>query len=333
MSDMERKVYFLQGHGEKEPNRTERDGYSALSGMLRRDNYMVERLVLAQQKEVPDDATVVVIGGPTTDVLPAELEALRRYLARAGKLMVLMDPAIGGQAASMPNLEALVKEWGVTLGNNVVVDVSGVGQLLGTDASVPVAAPPYPSHAIGQGFNLLTAYPLTRSVTPVSGGVNGRTAQTFIQTSANSWGETNLAEMFATRKVENDKAADLQGPISVAAAVSAPVAGAPPAKPPTPGEAAKEEAPKPETRMAVIGDSDFASNSLLGIQGNRDMFLNTLNWLSQQENLISIRPKDPDDRRITLTADQQRWVKLLALLVLPAAIFGAGIFNWTRRRG
>ena len=123
MSTMERKVYFLQGHGEKEPNRTERDGYSAVSGSLRRDNYMVERLVLAQMKEVPDDATVVLIAGPTTDLLDTEAEAIRRYLARAGKLMVMVDPLLGPQAAPMPNLEGIVKEWGVTLGNNVVVDL------------------------------------------------------------------------------------------------------------------------------------------------------------------------------------------------------------------
>ncbi len=125
MSTMERKVYFLQGHGEKEPNRTERDGYSAVSGSLRRDNYMVERLVLAQMKEVPDDATVVLIAGPTTDLLDTEAEAIRRYLARAGKLMVMVDPLLGPQAVPLPNLEGIVKEWGVTLGNNVVVDLSG----------------------------------------------------------------------------------------------------------------------------------------------------------------------------------------------------------------
>jgi ABC-type uncharacterized transport system involved in gliding motility auxiliary subunit len=329
----ERTVYFLQGHGEKDIASSERSGYSEIASGLQSDNFKTAPLVLAQAGAVPADATVVVVAGPSTDLLAPEVDLLKKYLDGGGKLLVMADPPRKADEAPFTNLAALLHDWAIDLGNNVVVDVSGVGQLLGTDASVPVAAPPYPSHAIGQGFNLLTAYPLTRSVTPVSGGVNGRTAQTFIQTSANSWGETNLAEMFATRKVENDKAADLQGPISIAAAVSAPVAGAAPAKPPTPGEAAKDEAPKPETRMAVIGDADFASNSLLGIQGNRDMFLNTLNWLSQQENLISIRPKDPQDRRLTMTASQQVAVRWLALLVVPAVIWGAGIYNWSRRRG
>ncbi len=139
--------------------------------------------------------------------------------------------------------------------------------------------------------------------------------------------------MFASGKVENDKAKDTQGPVPIGAAVSipAPAAPAPPA-PPT-GQPKPDEPPKPESRLVVVGDSDFAANFALGIQGNRDLFLNIVNWAAQQENLISIRPKDPDDRRLTLTASQQVAVRWLALLVVPALIWGAGIYNWSRRRG
>ena len=151
LSDKQRKVYFLQGHGEKEPNDTERDGYSALSGILRSDNYLVERLVLAQQKAVPADATVVIVGGPTSDILPAELDMLKAYLARAGKLMVLLDPPLGEAPKQLPNVEALIKEWGVTLGNNVIVDVSGATN----EPRIAVAAT-YPLHAITEQFATLT---------------------------------------------------------------------------------------------------------------------------------------------------------------------------------
>src|SRR5919106_358272 len=169
MSTMERKVYYLQGHGEREPNKTERDGYSAVSGSLRKDNYMVERLVLAQMKDVPADATVVLIAGPTTDILPAEAEALTRYLAKAGKLMVMLDPPIGANAAPLPNLEAILKEWGITPGRNVVVDVSGATN----DPSIAVAAT-YPLHAITERFATLTIYPLARGIDSIEGGTDGR---------------------------------------------------------------------------------------------------------------------------------------------------------------
>lgn len=354
----ERKVYFLSGHGERDTSSTERDGYSTIASSLGSENYAVESLVLLQQQEVPDDASVVVVAGPDTDLFPPEIEALRRYLERGGKLLVLLDPPDTAKEPPLSNLLAFLREWAIDVGDNVVVDVSGVGQLLGTDASVPVVAA-YPAHPITEDFRLLTAYPLARSVGGVSGGVNGRTAQSFLQSSKNSWAETDLAGMFTSGQVANDPAKDVAGPVSLGAALSM---AAP--KPPAPaGDQAKaedqeatpaetgdeastasngndaaqadraESAPTPETRLAVIGDSDFAANATLGIQGNRDLFLNAVSWLAQQEDLISIRPKDPEDRRLTMTAGQQRFVTWFTLLVIPAAVFGAGIYGWVRRRG
>jgi ABC-type uncharacterized transport system involved in gliding motility auxiliary subunit len=84
--------------------------------------------------------------------------------------------------------------------------------------------------------------------------------------------------------------------------------------------------------VAVYGDSDFAGNSGINIQGNRDLFLNTIGWLSQQENLISIRPKDPQDRRLTMTAAQQTNVQWLSLFIIPGLVFFTGFYSWWRRR-
>jgi ABC-type uncharacterized transport system involved in gliding motility auxiliary subunit len=324
MSTMERKVYFLQGHGEKEPNRTERDGYSAVSGSLRRDNYAVERLVLAQQKEVPADATVVLIAGPTTDLLDTEAEAIRRYLAKSGKLMVMLDPLLGPQAAPLPNLEAIVKEWGITLGNNVVVDLSGATN----DPSIAVAAT-YPMHAITERFATLTIYPLARSVTPVEGGVNGHTAQTIVETSRQSWAESNLASLSNEGGVSMDEASgDKVGPIPLGVVVSS--AAATPAG--APATQATGETLKPETRVVVFGDSDFPSNAYAGVPGNMNFFANAISWLAQQENLIAIRPTEAQDRRVTMTARQQTGVFWASIVVMPAFVFLAGIYNWWRRR-
>jgi ABC-type uncharacterized transport system involved in gliding motility auxiliary subunit len=128
-------------------------------------------------------------------------------------------------------------------------------------------------------------------------------------------------------KRETEKG-DKAGPISLAAAVSAPASGTPPA-----ANASKpDEAPKPETRITVFGDSDFASNGWLGIAGNRDLFLNAVNWLAQQESLISIRPKDPEDRRVSLTSEQERFIFWLTVLIIPGLILFAGVQTWWRRR-
>ena len=344
----ELRVYFVQGHGERTPDGAERDDYGGLGEALQRDNLIVDTVVLAQTGEVPPAASVVVVAGPTTDYLPGEIDVLRTYLEQGGKALFLVDPADDPAATPQPNLISLIAEWGIELGNDVVVDVSGVGQLLGTDATVPVAAT-YPPHQITEDFGLLTAFPLARSVTPDPGGTGDRVAQVFVQTSARSWAETDLAELESGEVQMDDD--DIPGPISIGAAVAVEVAGAEAPDPAgedaassdrtddvddTENEEQDEEQdsdpPTREARVAVIGDSDFAANGSLGIQGNRDLALNTINWLAQQENLISIRPKQPADRRITLTADQQLRITWLSLLMIPAAVIGAGLFTWWRRR-
>jgi ABC-type uncharacterized transport system involved in gliding motility auxiliary subunit len=324
------KVYFVQGHGEKSTETNDRRGYSTIGAALVSDNFLTDKIVLAQQKEVPADASVLVIAGPKTDFFPAEVEELKSYLAKGGKILFMLDPPDRADAPEVTNLAALLKDWGIEIGTNVVVDVSGMGQLLGTDVSVPVAAK-YEPHPITDRFNLLTAYPLARSVTAVPGGSNGKTAQNLVDTSPNSWAESNIKELTTTGKVarELDKG-DKPGPVSLAAAVSAPVSDAP--APPAADPAKPADQPKPEARIAVYGDSDFVSNGYLGIPGNRDLFLNTINWLAQQENLISIRPREAGSSTLSMTADAAQRIFWLSILIIPGLILAAGVQTWWRRR-
>jgi ABC-type uncharacterized transport system involved in gliding motility auxiliary subunit len=313
----EKKVYFTQGHGERDTAGSDRLGYAGIAAALGRDNFTMTALVLAQQKEVPDDATVVIVAGPQTDFLAPEIEALKRYVAKGGKVMFLVDPQNTG-APDVPNVRGLLKEWSIELGNDIVVDASGMGQLFGGDASVPVVAT-YPPHPITENFRVMTAFPLSRSVNVAT-------------TSPQSWAETDLKSL-ASGKVEfNGDGGDKQGPIALGAAVSAPATAAP--APSLAGLAANAspDAPKPESRIIAIGDSDFAANYALGIQGNQDLFLNALNWLAQQENLIAIRPRDAKDRRITLTADQQQRIFLLSIFVIPGLVLAGGVYTWWKRR-
>lgn len=328
------KVYFVQGHGERDPDGSDRPGYSTIKAALGSDNYTVEKLVLAQQKDVPADASVLIIAGPKTDFFPAELEMLKAYLTRGGKILFMLDPPDRADAPQLTGLNVLLKEWGIDVGENVVVDVSGMGQLFGTGAEVPVAAK-YNPHAITENFRLITAYPLARSVGTLAGNSSGRFPQTLVETSSSSWAETDIKKLTTSGQVarEVDKG-DKEGPVSLGVAVSAPAetTPTPAADKKEDGKEKPEEAPKPETRLVVFGDSDFVANQWLGIQGNRDFFLNAVNWLAQQENMIAVRPRDPEDRRVTLTRDQQTRIFWLTVFIIPGLILLAGVQTWWRRR-
>jgi ABC-type uncharacterized transport system involved in gliding motility auxiliary subunit len=328
LNPQEKRVYFLAGHGEKDPDDSnERTGYNGIVGALKRDNYQWEKLILAQTNLVPANATVLVLAGPTNDLLEPEVELLRGYLAKQGKLLVMLDPADIKEPQAMPRLTGLLREWGVNVTDSIIVDASGLTSV----ATVPVAAPPYPNHVITDRFNLITMFPMARAVTPAEGAPAERMAQPFVQTTPRAWAEVNLA----TLQGENTKAlqpeadkGDIIGPVSIAVAVATP------GKSETPAAETKdgEEQRSPETRLVVFGDSDFAANGYAGIEGNSDLFLNTVNWLAQQESLIAIRAKEPSDRRLTMTANHVSGMFWLSVVLIPAAVLGAGIFTWWRRR-
>lgn len=324
------KVYFLSGHGEKDPGDTERDGYSGIADALKRDNYEFEKLVLATTNEIPADATMIVIAGPQSDLLEQEVPLLEDYLSsKTGKLLVLVDPSANlTQPHPLPRLEALLKEWGIDATQSVVVDVSGLTRI----ATMPVGAPPYPNHPITDRFELITMFPMVRAITPFTAPQN-RSATTFVQTTPRSWAETSLASLEdpETLAPETDKG-DLPGPVSIGVAVAVP---APADEKPAEETAADAETPKPEspeTRIVAMGDSDFVANAYLGVEGNGDLFMNAVNWLAQQENLIAVRPRQPADRRVTMTANGLWWMQWLTIVIVPAAVLGAGILGWWRRR-
>ena len=163
--------------------------------------------------------------------------------------------------------------------------------------------------------------------------------QNVIQTSERSWSESDVKSLADGSKVSLDeKSGDHRGPITIALSLAmdapdAPASAATAAPADKPADGTKPaDTSKPQMRVMVVGDSDFASNAAAGIPGNADLFVNMANWLTQQEDLISIHPRDAGDRRIAMTADQQRTVMWVSLLIIPGMILGSGIYSWSKRR-
>lgn len=302
-------VYFVQGHGERDLADTENGGYADVKKGLEKEGFKVQPLSLASEAKVPDDAKVVVLAGPKSEPFPKELEYLNDFLNRGGGLLVMVDP----QAAS---LSGFLKGWGVTQDNDIILDVSGAGRLLGAGPSIPLVLK-YEPHPITDRFKgQMTFFPLACSIQPSKETVAGVTVTTLYKSNDNSWGETDLKSQNATF----DEKADLKGPLSMAVAVSKDV------KP------AAENSPAIRARMVVVGNSGFAAVPYFGTQGNGNLFMNMVSWLARDEDLISIRPKAPEDRKVVMSQSQQRTLELFTLVFLPGVVLVCGIIVWTRRR-
>jgi ABC-type uncharacterized transport system involved in gliding motility auxiliary subunit len=321
-----KKVFFVQGHREKDTaSSDERSGYNGIAQAMTRDNFVVEKLALASQPEVPADADLVVIAGPQVDYLPQEVAALTRYVEGGGKVLALLDPPDTPEAPPLTNLLGFLQAWGFATGQDIVLDM--VGQATVGSPEVPVVAA-YPPHPIVDTLNVITAFPAAQTIVVSTAG--GRTPQGFLETSPQSFAKKDLSVLRDGGQVTVDESkGDRRGPLVIGAAISADAPNAPPAEP-DPASPGLPPATR-QSRLVVVGDSDFAANGSLGFGGNRDLFMNALNWLAGAESLISVRPRDPEDRRITLPPNG-RGITVLVATAIPLLCFAAGIYTWWRRR-
>jgi hypothetical protein len=302
-------ICFAEGDGERSGEENGDRGYSGAKASLTKSLYDVKSVFLLREKKIPADCTVLVVAGPEKDLLPDTTAAIRTYVKSGGKAFVMVEA-----------------------GNDVVVDVSGVGQLVGLSEFAPLAIE-YPYHAITNGFRLPTAYGEARSMQAGKATIDGVSAQDLVKTSEQSWAETDLT---LKPPIKFDAGKDRMGPISLAAVATVrgptPAPSPTPAASPAPGSPAAEPPKAPEGRVVAVGDADFASNMLLGFRGNQDFFLNAVAWLAEDADLISIRPKDPADQSLSPSRQVMLRAVLTAIVGLPALFVVLGVVSWWRRR-
>ncbi len=313
------KVYFVTGHGEASVEgigggAADR-GLSVLADTLKRENMETADTSLLTG-EVPADADVLAIIGPTRAFTESEIEALDVFLDRGGRLLVALDPLIEPAGTMRPTrLEALLAARGVVVHDDLVIDPSRRLPFYDLSAVYLEDFPPHPVTEGLEGFAVLLT--VARSL-----GVEGVEGRVLVRTSGEGWGETDLAMLLRGEPVALDDA-DNQPPAAVAVAVEAQVAG--------PGEEAEVEDPV-EYRLVVFGDSDFMTDLDISNAGNAILASNAFNWLAAREDLVGIPPRDVEQVSLFLTQQQMRNLLLLVLVAMPGAAILAGILVWRRRR-
>jgi len=306
-----RTVCFVSGSGEHQIDDPDRNGYLHLKESLSKDDYTVKSISLIEKAEVPADCTVVVAAGPKNDYQQPEVDALKKYVEQGGRAMFLLDPPlkIGKATADNDALTSLLQSWGVTVEKDLLLDQNPVGQLMGVGPQVALVST-YASHPIvNEMKGTATGFPLARSLTIKN--TDKSTVQKLFDSSDSSFATTKLD----SPNVNANDPSNKRGPLTIAAAGSY--------------KTGKENS---EGRFVVVGTSIWATNSFLSFNGNSDLASNAMNWLSSDEDLISIRPKPQEDRKLTMTRAQFGWVRLSSQFLLPAALLLAGLSVWWRRR-
>lgn len=305
----ERWVCAVTGSGEHSLEETGRNGYSSLKDLLEKNNYKTRTISLLEKPEVPKDCTVLLVGGPRYDYTEPAVNAIKTYVESGGRALLMLDPPLKLGKEEISENAALVKlieSWGVTLNKDLALDTSGIGQLFGLSEVVPLVAN-YEFHPIVREMKeIATAFPIARSLEVKS--ADKTSVEKLFSTSGNSYATTNLSSGQVTIDPKRDK----KGPLVLGAAGTYNGSS--------------------QGRFVVVGCSGWVANNIIRFNGNRDLFMNMMNWLSSDEDLISIRPKEPEDRRLTLSRAQMRRIFYVSVIGFPVLVVAAGLGVWWRRR-
>ncbi len=295
--ERERFVYFVTGHGERSPDDGDRKtGMSVAKSTLEDEQFVVRSLPLMRTESIPIDATVVVMAGPRKDYLPGELEQIQGYLSRSGNLLMLLDPETPASVA------AFAARFGITSPDQVVIDPEK--RLAGGEGVTLMVADLLPSFLVSGTLEAPPVFSYARPLTVAA--ANRDSVIRFLTTSAGSYpvAPTNVRE-----RGNAPTAAQLVG---------AAVVGS-------------ENLPG---RAIVLGDSDFATNGIIDYLGNKDLLINSVNWLARDESLLAARAqsKEVGREQFFVTETQGALSFWLATVLQPALFFAAGTWVWFRRR-
>jgi len=307
-----RTVCFVQGSGEHQIDDSDRNGYSRFKDLLSKDNYQAKPVDLLQRAEVPNDCTVLVIAGPTRDYQQPEVDAIKKYVENGGRALLMLDPPLKIGRSGIADNDALtnvLQSWGVTPDKDLILDLNPIGQLAGLGPQVALVTQ-YESQAIVTGLKgTATGFPLSRSIDVKNG--DKTSVQKLFDSSSSSLATSKLD----SPSVDPNDPKNRKGPMTIAAAGTY--------------NTSKQDS---QGRFVVVGSSSWAANSFINFNGNSDLALNAVDWLSSDEDLISIRPKERDDRRVTMTRAQINNVGLTSVILMPLIVVVAGVSVWWKRR-
>jgi len=319
-----KKVYFLAGHGERPIQDNEPNSFGMARKGLENEGFKVETLNLLTQAEVPKDAATLVVAGPSKPLFANEVAALKAYLGRGGRVLVLLAPFQDG------GLKDFLAGYGVELNNGIILDMNQVTQAIGASPIMPVAMQ-YGPHRITQKFtNILTIFPLARPLT-LKQGIKDVALLPLVSTTNTSWEKVGQEWMKGGKATQDPQ--DRKGPFTLAALADIKLAAKKEEKGKTLEKGAKKEEEENKTYLVVFGDVDFAANSYFNLSGNGDLLLNTVNFLASEEKQIQVRRQENKSQPLTLVGWQSWFLFLTAVVAMPLIMLAAGVRAYLRRRG
>lgn len=294
----DRWLVFLSGHGERDATGNANFDLGNFTKKLKTRGLNSQSLSLMETKAIPENTSVLIIADPKIDLLFEELNLIKNHIEKGGNILWLTEPS------QRENFSELAKIFDLKLLPGIIVDATGQSLNITQPDLIPVIK--YSDHAITKGFKLTTLFP---QVVALESNQNSRWNNfPIIFSSEQSWSETSAIQ----DQINYDQNNEILGPLTIAMALT-PVSDN-------------------SQRIIVVGDSDFLSNSYLGNGGNLDLGVRMINWLTEDDQLISIPTRPATDLDFELSKTTSAIFGLGFLIVLPLIFALIGLFIWWRRR-
>ena len=294
----ERQVSYLDGHGERKLDGRANHDLGDFGAQLGVKGFKTSALNLAVAPEVPDNVAVLIIASPRVDLLSGEVIKIKRWIAKGGNLLWLIDND------SLHGLQGLGDELGLNLVSGTVIDPRAGGLKLPATFALATA---YGQHSITQSSTVTSVFPYARRIA-ASEGTKWRFTP-LVDVAQDGWLETGGID----DNVAFDRNKDMRGPIVAAAALERSVGDR-------------------KQRVVVTGSGHFLANQFIGTLGNLDLGINMINWLAGDEALITVQPRTRSDLTLELTRSGLALLGFGFLLVLPLTLLICGGVIWWRRR-
>lgn len=321
----ERLVVFLEGHEERDPLSDNSNGLTQLLSTLERSGFKVQPHNIVRTQSIPQNARFLVIASPQKDLLPGEVDVIKKYVEQGGNLLWLQDP--GG----LHGLKPLADLLGLKISEGTVLDANEqLHAVLGVTHPAMVPVVDYGRSPIAEKFTgSQSLFPFATMVerNPVE-DKNALVwdAQELLTTLPNSWLETGKVDGAVTYEEEKG---DVLGPISIGFTLTR-LLEQPEGTATT--TAATNLQKERQQRVVVIGDSDFLINSFIGQGINLDLATNIFNWLSADDNLLNIQVNNAPDTNFAMGETASFVLASFFLIVLPLSLIALGSLIWFRRR-
>lgn len=306
------QIYFITGHGEADIYDQSPVGYSSAREGLKDNLFKTATLDLLETDSVPEDTAALVLAAPRPDqpLADREIELILRYLLGGGRLLVLANPD------RPDNINIILLGWGLLVDRHTLIDPSSY-----TAPNLDTPRVERTQNAFGLGT---VYFPGATAIIPLDAAVPYAQTQPLLWTSEDAYVDEDYDPDVPSQYDEETDEAGVR-------IIGAMVAMVPP-EPEDPGEEATIPDDYADTRLIVIGDSDFAANKHFFNGSNSDLFLTSINWLTLGTELISIDRKFLQERRLILRPEAKSFIDISSMALLPLLVFAAGGIIWYRRK-